>query len=95
MEETKFGVAFESALDTYRQAAERSGIDIQGIACHIGSQITSVEPFKNALERVLVLVKKLREEGIEINHLDLGGGLGVRYQDEMPPPNPQPMSMPC
>lgn len=85
LEETKFGVAFESALDTYRRAAEYSGIDIQGIACHIGSQITSVEPFTNALERVLVLVKKLREEGIEINHLDLGGGLGVRYQDEMPP----------
>jgi diaminopimelate decarboxylase len=85
LEENKFGVAFESALDTYRRASALDGISVQGIACHIGSQITSVEPFTHALERVLLLVEELDAEGIAISHLDLGGGLGVRYNDETPP----------
>ena len=85
LQQNKFGVAFESALDTYLRASELDAIRVQGIACHIGSQITSVEPFADALERILVLVEELAAEGITISHLDLGGGLGVRYSDETPP----------
>ena len=85
LKENKFGIAIEEALDVYRSAAAHAGIEIVGIDCHIGSQLTEVEPFVDALDRVLNLVDQLAAEGIALKHLDIGGGLGIRYRDEQPP----------
>ena len=85
LKENKFGIAHDQALTVYQQAAEMAHIDIQGIDCHIGSQLTQVTPFVDALQRVLELVDQLAAEGINLHHLDLGGGLGIRYQNENPP----------
>ncbi len=82
----KFGVAHDDARRLYRLANELPHLSIQGIDCHIGSQITDLSPFADALDRVLELVDKLEQGGITLHHLDLGGGLGIRYQDETPPP---------
>jgi diaminopimelate decarboxylase len=81
----KFGVAHEEALATYRRAASLPGIKVAGIDCHIGSQITDVAPYLDALDRVLDLVEAIEAEGIPVHHLDLGGGLGITYTDEVPP----------
>jgi diaminopimelate decarboxylase len=81
----KFGIAHEHALSTYRQAAALPGIEVIGIDCHIGSQITQVEPYLDALDRLLDLIEALDAEGIRIHHLDVGGGLGITYRDEAPP----------
>lgn len=85
LKENKFGVAYDEALATYRRARELPHLHIEGVDCHIGSQLTEVAPFIAALERVLALVDALEREGITIRHLDLGGGLGIRYRDETPP----------
>lgn len=84
--DNKFGVPMPEALALYRRAAELAHIQVTGIACHIGSQITTLAPFIDALARVMVLVTQLAQEGIDIAHVDAGGGLGIRYQDETPPP---------
>ncbi len=81
----KFGVAHELALATYRRAASLPGIEVVGIDCHIGSQITEVSPYLDALDRVLDLVEAIEMAGVKIHHLDLGGGLGITYTDEAPP----------
>lgn len=81
----KFGVAHEDALRLYRLAASLPNLKIKGIDCHIGSQLTETRPFADALDRVLALVDALETDGIVLEHLDLGGGLGIRYQDETPP----------
>jgi diaminopimelate decarboxylase len=81
----KFGIAYYEVLKTYREAAQLSQIDIVGIDCHIGSQITTTAPYLDALDKVLDLVEQLKKEGIVIHHLDLGGGLGISYSDEIPP----------
>lgn len=81
----KFGIEFESAREVYQQAAKLKHIKVMGVDCHIGSQITELAPFLDALDRLLVLVDQLTDDGINIQHLDLGGGLGVRYKDETPP----------
>ncbi|MFA6036527.1 MAG: diaminopimelate decarboxylase [Legionellales bacterium] len=81
----KFGVDIDDALKLYQHAQSLSHIKIHGIDCHIGSQITSMEPFLEALDQVLDLIDQLKKSGIEIAHLNLGGGLGVRYHDETPP----------
>jgi diaminopimelate decarboxylase len=81
----KFGIAYHEVLKTYRQAALLSQIDLVGIDCHIGSQITNTAPYLDALDKVLELVAQLKKEGIEIHHLDLGGGLGISYGDDNPP----------
>jgi diaminopimelate decarboxylase len=81
----KFGVAHELAVATYTRAATLPGIDVVGIDCHIGSQITEVAPYLDALDRVLDLVEAIEAKGIHIHHLDLGGGLGITYTDETPP----------
>ncbi|AKJ69853.1 diaminopimelate decarboxylase [Pandoraea thiooxydans] len=81
----KFGVAFDEALSTYRDAAALPHLEIVGIDCHIGSQITEIAPYLDALDKVLELVEQLEREGISIHHLDVGGGLGIRYADEAPP----------
>ncbi|MBU3593034.1 diaminopimelate decarboxylase [Polynucleobacter sp. 71A-WALBACH] len=81
----KFGIAYHEVLKTYREAALLSQIDVVGIDCHIGSQITNTAPYLDALDKVLELVAQLKKEGIEIHHLDLGGGLGISYGDDNPP----------
>ena len=81
----KFGIAYHEVLKTYREAALLSQIDVVGIDCHIGSQITTTAPYLDALDKVLDLVSHLHKEGIEIHHLDLGGGLGISYGEETPP----------
>ena len=85
LKENKFGIDMAEALRVYARAAEMKHLDVQGIDCHIGSQLTELSPFLDALDRVLALVDRLAEEGIHIRHLDLGGGLGIRYQGEEPP----------
>ncbi len=85
LRQNKFGVAFEEALPLYREARGLPAIRVDGIDCHIGSQIVELSPFLDALQKVLGLVDRLAAEGIELEHLDLGGGLGIRYQDEQPP----------
>ena len=85
LRENKFGVAIEDAPDLYRRAADLAHIEVSGIDCHIGSQLTELDPFLDALDRVLALADRLAADGIGIDHLDLGGGLGVRYRDEDPP----------
>jgi diaminopimelate decarboxylase len=86
LRENKFGVAFEDALPLYRRAAASRSLRVVGIGFHVGSQLTETAPFVAALERVLELVDTLAREGIALAHLDLGGGLGIRYRDEAPPP---------
>lgn len=81
----KFGIAHDRARAVYQRAAGLPGIEIVGIDCHIGSQITTVAPFLEAAERVADLVDALRRDGVELRHIDLGGGLGIRYRDEDPP----------
>jgi diaminopimelate decarboxylase len=85
LKENKFGISVNSALDAYRQAADAKNLRIAGIDCHIGSQLTKISPFVDALDRVLELVDHIEALGIAIGHLDLGGGLGVTYLDEHPP----------
>ncbi len=84
LKDNKFGIAHEQALDVYAQAAAMSHIEIVGIDCHIGSQLTEVAPFVAALDKVIELVHALADQGITLKHVDLGGGLGVRYIDESP-----------
>ncbi len=85
LKNNKFGVAYEDALDIYLQAAELPNIAIHGVDCHIGSQITELSPFLDAFDRVLALVDALEENKIHIQHIDLGGGIGICYSDETPP----------
>ena len=85
LKESKFGIDIDTAVDAYAQAQALPGIDVTGIDCHIGSQITDLEPFLEAFDRVLALADTLAAAGIDLQHLDLGGGLGVRYRDETPP----------
>ena len=85
LKDNKFGIDIERARDIYRRAAAMEHIAVNGVDCHIGSQLTELSPFLDALDRVLVLIDELASDGIDIRHLDLGGGLGVRYRDEEPP----------
>ena len=85
LKENKFGISVDQAHDAYKQAADAAHLRVEGIDCHIGSQLTEITPFVDALERVLELVDRIEQQGIEIHHLDLGGGLGVQYGDEQPP----------
>jgi diaminopimelate decarboxylase len=81
----KFGIAHDEALSAYRLAASLPGLEVAGIDCHIGSQITAIEPYLDALDRLLDLVEAVEVAGIPIHHVDLGGGLGIVYTDEVPP----------
>jgi len=85
LKENKFGVDIEVAPEVYAHAATLPGLDIKGVDCHIGSQLTQIDPFLDALDRVLLLIDNLKAQGIELEHIDLGGGLGVTYDDEVPP----------
>ncbi|MDO9226231.1 MAG: diaminopimelate decarboxylase [Thiobacillus sp.] len=81
----KFGIAHDQALRVYREAAALANLRVIGIDCHIGSQLTEIAPFAEALERVLELVDALNASGIHLEHIDIGGGVGIRYRDETPP----------
>ena len=85
LKENKFGIPAANAIDLYRSAAKMDGLSITGIDFHIGSQLTTVEPFLDAIDRILEMVDELDEEGIKISHFDMGGGLGVPYGQEIPP----------
>ncbi|WP_017777186.1 diaminopimelate decarboxylase [Paraburkholderia kururiensis] len=85
LKSNKFGVAFDDARATYRAAAAMPNLVVVGIDCHIGSQITEVEPYLDAVDKLLELVEQIEADGIAIRHIDVGGGLGIRYDDETPP----------
>lgn len=85
LKENKFGIDIADAEAVYARAAELPNLEILGVDCHIGSQLTTLPPFLDALDRLLALIDRLAERGIVLRHLDLGGGLGVRYRDEQPP----------
>lgn len=85
LKDNKFGIAIEDAEAAYVRAAALPGLQVVGVDCHIGSQLTELTPFLDALDRVLALVGRLAARGITLHHLDLGGGLGIRYRDETPP----------
>lgn len=85
LKNNKFGVAYEDALSLYQKAAAMSNIEIHGVDCHIGSQLTELNPFLDALDRVLALGDALESAGIHIQHIDAGGGIGICYSDETPP----------
>jgi len=85
MKKHKFGIPIEAALEYYRFASKLKNINVAGVHKHIGSQITKIAPFVDALKRILILIDKLNEQGTEIKYLDVGGGLGISYKDEEPP----------
>lgn len=85
LKENKFGVPIDAAMSLYTRAQSLPHVRVVGIACHIGSQLVALSPFVDALERVLVLLDRLRAQGVPIADLDLGGGLGIRYRDDTPP----------
>ncbi len=85
LKENKFGVDIEEAINVYQKADSLSHLTIKGVDCHIGSQLTSIDPFLDALDRLLRLIDRLADLGINIEHLDLGGGIGVTYDNETPP----------
>ncbi len=85
LKENKFGVSVDEAREVYKLAATLPHVKITGIDCHIGSQLTELQPFLDATDRLIRLIEQLKEDGITLKHLDLGGGLGVTYTDETPP----------
>jgi diaminopimelate decarboxylase len=85
LSQNKFGIPIHHARSLYRQAAESPNIEVVGVDCHIGSQLTDLSPIADALDRVLDLVDALSESGIRLSHIDIGGGVGIRYRDETPP----------
>ncbi len=85
LKDNKFGIAFTAAEMVYKKAAGMANVEVIGMDCHIGSQLTEMSPYIDAFDRLLELIERLGSEGIRIHHLDLGGGLGIRYRDEAPP----------
>jgi diaminopimelate decarboxylase len=85
LKENKFGIPSDTVFETYAYAATLENLDIVGIDCHIGSQLTETQPFVDALARVTLMIEKLKDMGITLKHIDIGGGLGVTYKDETPP----------
>jgi diaminopimelate decarboxylase len=85
LKDNKFGITYDQALAEYRRAEAMTNVEVVGMDCHIGSQLTDARPFLDALDKILELVETLKAEDITLRHLDLGGGLGIHYKDESPP----------
>lgn len=85
LKENKFGIPSEVVFETYQYAASLPNLDVVGIDCHIGSQLTETQPFVDALDRIMMMIEQLKTLGIHLKHIDIGGGLGVTYKDETPP----------
>ncbi|MBK0063892.1 MULTISPECIES: diaminopimelate decarboxylase [unclassified Acinetobacter] len=85
LKENKFGIPSDTVYETYQYAASLANLDVVGIDCHIGSQLTETKPFVDALDRVIMMITELKKRGIDLKHIDIGGGLGVCYKDETPP----------
>lgn len=85
LKENKFGIPSDTVYETYQYATSLPNLEITGIDCHIGSQLTETKPFVDALDRIIVMIDKLKTLGIQLKHIDIGGGLGVTYKDETPP----------
>ncbi len=85
LKENKFGIPSDTVFETYQYAASLPNLEIVGIDCHIGSQLTETKPFVDALDRVMLMIEQLKDLGIQLKHIDIGGGLGVTYKDEVPP----------
>ena len=85
LKENKFGIPSDVVFETYQYAASLPNLDVVGIDCHIGSQLTETQPFVDALDRIIMMIEQLKALGIELKHIDIGGGLGVTYKDETPP----------
>ncbi|WP_353169415.1 diaminopimelate decarboxylase [Acinetobacter sp.] len=85
LKENKFGIPSDVVFETYRYAASLPNLDVVGIDCHIGSQLTETQPFVDALDRIMMMIEQLKAQGIDLKHIDIGGGLGVTYKDETPP----------
>ncbi len=85
LKENKFGIPSDVVFETYQYAASLPNLDVVGIDCHIGSQLTETQPFVDALDRVIAMIEQLKALGINLKHIDIGGGLGVTYKDETPP----------
>ncbi len=85
LKENKFGVPSDTVYETYQLAASLAGLEVVGIDCHIGSQLTTTTPFKDALDKIIDMIGQLKQMGIALKHIDIGGGLGVCYKDETPP----------
>ena len=85
LKQNKFGIEFSQAMEVYKQAAQLSNIEVLGVDCHIGSQLSELTPFIDALKRLLILIDRLGEAGIKLHHIDVGGGLGITYNSETPP----------
>jgi diaminopimelate decarboxylase len=85
LKENKFGVNVKRSIEAYREARKMPWLEIKGVSCHIGSQVTKISPFVDALARLKKLIRLLRNEGIDIRYLDVGGGLGITYDEELPP----------
>ncbi|SNZ08459.1 diaminopimelate decarboxylase [Persephonella hydrogeniphila] len=92
LRKSKFGIDMEDALEAYKIASRKKNLNIVGIHCHIGSQIMDVSPYEEAVEKLVQLVFKLKREGIELRHIDIGGGLGIRYRPEDNPPHPKELA---
>jgi diaminopimelate decarboxylase len=85
LKENKFGIPSDVVFETYQYAASLPNLDVVGIDCHIGSQLTETQPFVDALDRIMMMIEQLKTLGIHLQHIDIGGGLGVTYKDETPP----------
>lgn len=85
LKENKFGINIDDAVDLFKWANQQKHLNVQGVDCHIGSQLTDLSPFLDALDKLIALIDQLSDSGVTISHLDLGGGLGVTYKDETPP----------
>ncbi|MCV2441549.1 diaminopimelate decarboxylase [Acinetobacter bereziniae] len=85
LKENKFGIPSDVVFETYQYAASLPNLDVVGIDCHIGSQLTETQPFVDALDRIMMMIEQLKMLGIHLKHIDIGGGLGVTYKDETPP----------
>ncbi|MDH5326207.1 MAG: diaminopimelate decarboxylase [Gammaproteobacteria bacterium] len=85
LKENKFGIEFGEAMNAYAQAAKMPHVNVVGVDCHIGSQLSAIAPFVDALKRLLALIDELNQAGIQLQHVDVGGGLGITYKDEIPP----------